>query len=99
MQINMRHEVIFSCLLALTEEHLQFNETAYKTVKVDGIMSISITTDYGLQHCAVDVETWGRKIAVTYHHFLLARRASFIDVGYFWSRGSIVFKRGVILAG
>lgn len=45
------------CLLALTEEHFQFNEAAYKTVKVYGVLSISVTTDNSLQHSAVDVET------------------------------------------
>lgn len=49
------------CLLRLTEEHFQFNETANKTVKVYGILSISIATDDGLQHSAVDVKTWGGK--------------------------------------
>lgn len=74
-------KVTLLCLLTLTEEHFQFNEAAYKTVKVYGVLSISITTDNGLQHSTVDLETWGRKIA--YHHFLLVFRVSFIDGDYF----------------
>ena len=38
-------EVIMLYLLGLTEEHLQFNETAYKTVKVYGVLSVSIPAD------------------------------------------------------
>lgn len=76
-------EVTLPCVLTLTEEHFQFNETAHKTVKVNGILSISITTDNGLQHSTVDVETCGRKTAVIYHHFLLVRWVGFIDVDYF----------------
>lgn len=64
-------EVILLRLLTLTEEHFHFNETTYKTVKVYGILSISITTDNGLQHASVHLETWGRKTPVTYHYFLV----------------------------
>lgn len=46
---HMRYlDMILLGFLTLTEEHLQFNETAYKTVKVYGILSISISTDNGL---------------------------------------------------
>lgn len=68
------------CLLTLTEEHFQFNETAHETVKVYGVLSVSITTDYGLQHRTVDMETCGTFV---YRQFLLVCSVSFIAVDYF----------------
>lgn len=53
------------CVLTLTEKHLQFNETCHETVKVYGILSVSMAPDDGLQHGAVDLETWGRWMSYT----------------------------------
>lgn len=36
------------CVTTLTEKHLQFDETSHKTVKVYGVLSVSMATDDGL---------------------------------------------------
>lgn len=41
-------ETIPMCVLKLTEKHLQFNETSHETVKVYGILSVSVALDDGL---------------------------------------------------
>lgn len=56
-----------------TEEHLKFNETAYETVKVYGVLGISITTDDGLQHRAVDVETCKVKTGNFYFYIVVKK--------------------------
>lgn len=65
-----RAEVLLSCLATLTEEHFQFNETAHEVVKVDGVLSVSVTVDDGVQHRVVHLETWGSQNS-SYFHFLL----------------------------
>lgn len=50
-------------MLTLTVEHLHFDEAANETVEVYGVLGISVTTDDGLQHCTVELETCGRKTA------------------------------------
>lgn len=54
--------MVLLCSVTLTEEHFQFNEAAHEAVEIYGVLSISVTADDGLQHCAVDVKTWGREI-------------------------------------
>lgn len=54
------------CLVTLTKEHFQFKETAYKAVKVYGILSISVTIHNSSQHSTVDLEPWETKTFPSY---------------------------------
>lgn len=52
---------VMRSLLTPTEEHFQFDQAAHEAVKVDGVLSVGVAVDDGLQNRAVNLETCGWK--------------------------------------
>lgn len=68
-------------LAALTKAGLQFNEAPDKTVEVNGVLRISVSTDNGLQDVGVELETWWRKKEKRGHRILYPSYLGFVSEG------------------